>query len=92
MEKPVDGSALQEIIRRRAGQAEFFIYVIYKNPVDYPDDFIVRKHFVKAGMTGPTDELWICLDLEDARNVLPKGLVKLGRYPGDEKQIVEVWV
>lgn len=64
------------------------IWVIYENPVDLPDRFVARKWLLDR----PTGELHQARTLEDLRNKLPRGLVKLNRDPSDDPKIVECWI
>lgn len=65
-------------------------FVIYDHPTDCPDAFVVREWSVSAAgprplgaQTAPT--------LDDARELVPEGLVNVGRTPQDDHKIVEVW-
>ena len=65
------------------------MFVIYRNPIDFPDRFVVRLWDCEK----PTRLAALCLTLEEARAVIPPFLtVKLPRSPKDEAQIVETWV
>jgi hypothetical protein len=67
-------------------------YVIYENPLDAPNKFVVRRFFFMHGpervAVGVTDSL------EEARALVPKKThgCQIGRMPQDEPQIVEVWM
>ncbi len=72
------------------------MYTIYKNPLDYPKDFVVRRHLV-SGKGSIPDLTWYFIKdtLDDARSELARrvpGLMSLGREAQDEPQIVESWV
>lgn len=71
-------------------------WVIYCNPSDYPNDFVLRRHlnvFIpgqppaevaeNACHVGPLDEL---------RKMIPMGAVLIGPWEGDEPTIFEVWM
>jgi hypothetical protein len=64
------------------------IWVIYDNPLDAPGKFVARRHT----LDGPTDEAYEADSLEDARGLIPDGLVRMPRDGRDEPQIVETWI
>lgn len=67
-------------------------WVITERPLDFPNGYVVRRRCVVDG------GVWIdpigigCDTLDAARAQLPPGLINIGRQPGDERQIKEVWV
>jgi hypothetical protein len=69
------------------------MYVIYDHPIDFPNHYVARRHFVLGG--GRTNVDPACLissSLEKLRACLPDGLYCLGRYPDDDPKILEVWL
>jgi hypothetical protein len=68
--------------------SELVMYVVYKHPLDYPEEFICRRF---VGVT-PDDELyargWIA---EAVRRELPPGVVRMTRFELDDPAILEVW-
>lgn len=67
-------------------------FVIYRNPADYPDKVVVRRWSIGAAQVTPDAAPLTLVDtVEAARAALPPGLVCLGREPGDDPVIVEVW-
>lgn len=84
----------------------FVLWVIYERPTDYPESFVLRKQYVKShpsevveGATSFGDPLiavdrkaWIAPTLHGLRHVIPNGLTRIPRLPGDDPKIVEVWV
>lgn len=69
-------------------------WVIYENPLDHPDEFVVRRWDVVAGNPEPipADEEVVVHTLGLARMAIPPGSVCLGRRPDDDPAILEVWV
>lgn len=66
--------------------------VIYDRPRDLPTGFVVRVWTISRGMVVPGRLLGADLPtLEAARALVPAGLVNIGREPGDDAKIVEVW-
>lgn len=64
------------------------IWVIYKNPLDYPNKFVARKWLTDI----PTQTLHTADTLEEIRKQIPTGLVNINRQPSDDPTIVEVWI
>jgi hypothetical protein len=70
------------------------MYVLYFNPADYPDKWVLRRFTVRH--EGPLADQ-VPLSVEDSKEkaliYLPTHeLYRLPRDPGDEPQIVEVWL
>lgn len=75
------------------GEAVLTMYVVTENPRDYPGKFVVRESLIVRGRTEPVPGgvVVVADTLGDARAALPDGLYNLGRQPGDDPVIVEVW-
>ena len=69
------------------------IWVIYKNPTDFPNvPFVMRKHHVEGGKLVSSDsKAWMGSDIGRVRLHVPKGKTKKERSDKDEPQIVEWW-
>lgn len=68
-------------------------WTIYSNPRDYPGQFVARRWFVPTGgVVMASNDMFVGDSLNELRELLPPGLVNIGRMPGDEPQIVEVWI
>ncbi len=69
------------------------MFVVYRYPRDYPEHYVLRRWWVSAATRSP-DEDWFRLayTLDQIREHVPAGCVRLERHPNDEPQIVEVWV
>lgn len=67
------------------------IWTIYDRPSDYPHHFVVRRWNI-ADPEMPSDFQALADSLEDARALIPKGLVRINRNPGDDERIVESWL
>lgn len=69
------------------------MYVIYWNARDNPGVFVLRRHVVnRLGERADREPIVISSTLEKARAHVPPGAYNMGRMPGDEPQIVEVWL
>ncbi len=83
------------------------VWVIYRNPRDYPGRFVVRAQDVFAGNPEPVrrPECAVCNTLSQARAALPRfqthehegrtygsELVRMERQPNDDPTIVETWI
>ncbi|TAL42613.1 MAG: hypothetical protein EPN91_07915 [Salinibacterium sp.] len=67
--------------------------VIYNRPSDYPDGYLVKTYIVERGNIAPGKILGHSLpSLEAARELVPDGMWRIERLPGDDPVIVEVWV
>lgn len=68
-------------------------YTIYERPRDYPEGYVVRAFHIVRGQTAPVPDpgSWKVATLELARGVIPEGMTRLDRYPGDDPNILEVW-
>jgi hypothetical protein len=69
--------------------AKLVMWVIYKSPADYPGSWVLRAHDVPGG---PHKNCEVCSSLEEARALIPIGLIRVNRWPEDESQIVETWM
>jgi hypothetical protein len=63
-------------------------WVIYDHPRDIPWAFVLRRW---VGET-PDQTALAVPTLEDARALVPGGLVRIDRFPADDPAIVEVWL
>jgi len=70
---------------------ELLIYAIYRRPSDYPDNYVVRPWRVLPSHLEPLKEQ-LADDLAGARKLIPRGLARLRRQPGDDPCILETWI
>lgn len=70
------------------------LWTIYRSPRDAPGKWVVRRWRVVPGLLDPVpDEASTAHDsLEQARAVVPAGLVMFARAPGDDPVVVETWL
>lgn len=69
-------------------------FAIYRHPNDYPGKFVVREWSIVQGQPSalPKAEPTAIVDtLEAARAVIPADMINVGRFPGDDEAIYEVW-
>lgn len=66
-------------------------WVIYWNPADYPDQYVVRRWEIGRGWMRPTNDVQAFDMLGEARMAVPDGKICLGPTAGDDPTIVEVW-
>ncbi|RQP58001.1 hypothetical protein DF159_20880 [Burkholderia ubonensis] len=69
----------------------FELWTIYERPRDYPHSFIARRWTIEGGAAVPCEVAVVAPTLEDVRELLPPGLVRMERNDQDEPQIVETW-
>lgn len=67
-------------------------YVIYFNPSDYPNKYVLRQFQIEAGHVIAGAAMAIKDTIEEVRDFLPTGVVQLPVYPTDDKVISEVWM
>lgn len=68
------------------------IWTIYDNPSDYPGKYVLRRSVAARGFVITDPVCYVSDTLDAARKMLPPGLFRLDRQPGDEVQIVETWL
>lgn len=68
------------------------VWTVYDSPADYPGEIVARRFEVRAGASAPTADILLAPTVDIMRLRLERrGLVNLGRQPGDEPHIVEAW-
>jgi len=73
-------------------------WVIYFNPRDYPDKWVVRVQYVTKDMKEgdhprvEREPRAVTKTLREAHRALPPDLFNIHRQPGDDLKIVEVWI
>ena len=69
------------------------MYLVYEHPLDYPEGYVVRAWHIVRGHTEPVPDpqSWKAPTLALARAAIPEGLFNIGRRPGDDNHILEVW-
>ena len=69
------------------------MYVVYVNPRDFPGKVVVRRWGIDADGPAAEDEpMAVTNSLNEARDALPDGLIKIRRSPNDDPVIAEVWI
>lgn len=68
-----------------------YMYTIYRMPLDYPDNYVVRRFAVDKRVLADVHPWAVTSSLDAARRSVPLGLHCMGRHPEDEPQIIEVW-
>ena len=70
------------------GRGELVLWVVTKNPSDYPGKFVARP-----GMTGGMSKnVLVCDTLDELREALPWGLHRIERHSADDPVVLEVWI
>lgn len=69
----------------------FTIWTVYKNPKDYPNNFVVRRWTFESGEP-KGHECRLADTLEEARNLVPPLKTRLDRQTNDDPVIVENWL
>lgn len=70
------------------------LWVIYRQPRDFPNNYVLRAHDVNVGTRTvvPRGEAQVVSSLHAARRHVPAGCTNIGRYEQDDPCIAEVWV
>jgi hypothetical protein len=68
------------------------MWIVYFNPEDYPQKWVVRRWAIGPGKVTPDAEPFVGNSLAEARGAIPLGLVRLDRAEVDEPQIKEIWL
>ena len=69
------------------------MWVVYDHPLDYPTEFVARRHEVTKEGSRPTNEAMSSHSLDLLRDELVgRGLTCLTRSPEDDPKIVETWL
>ena len=67
-------------------------WVIYRNPTDYPGNYVVRKWYIRTDGVRPDDKITVTDTIEQARAAIPPYLYCLKRSDEDVYCIVESWI
>jgi len=62
-------------------------WVVFDHPRDQPDFFVARAFHYDL----PTVVMLLGRTLEDVRSLIPPGLTRMPRSPGDHPNVVETW-
>jgi hypothetical protein len=73
------------------------MYVVYRKPSDFPDEYVIRERLVLAGVDVPGELVARGPTLEAVRDQLMRtprgpGLYRIARDPSADPVIVETWV
>ena len=68
------------------------IWTIFDHPRDYPNAFVARRFDVTRKGIEITADVILAASLEELRGMLPMGLTRLERSPGDDPNIIESWI
>jgi hypothetical protein len=76
------------------GIVEMTVFAIHDHPLDYPDGFVVRRHWVLRGQADPVVDVVprFAKTLEEARAWIPQGFVRMTRMQADDLSIYETWI
>lgn len=68
------------------------VYVIYKNPTDYPGRIVLRRQLVHAGrIDADPQPMYVGASIDEAHARLPPGLCRLA-YTDPDPAICQVWI
>lgn len=67
------------------------MWAVYKHPSDWPHGYVARLH-ISLPAPAATNAAIYGGSLQEIREALPRGLIRIERHPQDEEHIVEAWV
>ena len=79
-------------IEEDKSMSELAIYTIYENPKDYPGLFVVRRWEIMPGSVQVSRWVRTALTINQARALLPYGVVCLPRNTEDDPSLVGSWI
>ena len=68
------------------------IFTIYRNPLDYPNKWVVRRMWITTAGLVPDKHADTADTLEAVRLFVPPGLHWIQPDPEDDPVIVEMWI
>lgn len=68
------------------------IYVVYENPTDCPNKFVLRKWAITPNEVHPEETVVVEDTLEALRKHIPGNMARIERNILDEPQIIEIWL
>jgi hypothetical protein len=70
------------------------IWTIFDHPHDHPNMVVARRFEVEQGNSEPvsTQDVRLGSSVEEVRRLLPPGLSRIPRDPGDSPGVVESWL
>ena len=74
-----------------ADEKPFLVWVIYDHPLDHPNGYVVRPWSCFEGEIRGGHATTVST-LEEARKLIPEGLVRLPRLYGEDPCIAETWL
>jgi hypothetical protein len=87
----VDDSVRDDQAEPPADHRDLRMWTIYERPMEHPEHFVVRKWRVTKDGPWPSSHVQLASTLDDARAVVPAGLVCLARSGSDDPTVVETW-
>lgn len=75
----------------RKAVTDLSMWVVTRNPTDYPGQFVAREWLIGGEALGATLNHHVADTLDDVRDMIPPGLVQVDRHPKDAPVIVECW-
>lgn len=71
----------------------FYGWTIYYRPLDFPNHYVVRMWFIpEPGVVAHHGIACLCGSLDEAREQVPQGTIRVPREPEDDAVIIETWL
>lgn len=94
--KKAEQSRAPNAFAREDNREELDHYVIYEQPKDFPDKFVVRRWLIVGGEEKSAliaDKAALLANtLDEARRLIPPGRYRIPRAQEDDPIIVETWI
>ena len=78
--------------KRAVGTQMLEIWTVYKNPKDFPNDFVTRRTLITPGHVVMEDQVFLAKSLKDVREHIPPDKIRVERSIDDDPVIIEVWI
>jgi hypothetical protein len=91
MSSPIQRKEAELLQMNTIQSGDLLVWTVYERPTDYPDHYIARP-FATRGGERPLQVHLQAPSVEELRDKLPHGLVRLERMEGDDPVIVETWL
>ena len=82
-----------DAIRSRRTKSGIEMYIVYERPLDFPDEFVFRKHRLGRFTIIPCEDVFARAEsIHDIRAKIPQGLDCYVKPEPNEPQMLELWI
>lgn len=69
-----------------------YVWHILAYSPEFPQHVIIKRQHVLADEVVFEQTVCLCNSISQAREIIPRGLVRFARHKDDEKWVVEAWL